>query len=29
VQILTADQKAQLKDLQTRMKNGERRGRGR
>jgi len=27
VQILTADQKAQLKDLQTRMKNGERRGR--
>ena len=27
VQILTAEQKAQLKDLQTRMKNGERRGR--
>ena len=27
LQILTADQKAQLKDLQTRMKNGERRGR--
>jgi Spy/CpxP family protein refolding chaperone len=29
VQILTAEQKAQLKDLQTRIKNGERRGRGR
>lgn len=29
VQILTAEQKAQLKDLQTRMRNGERRGRGR
>ena len=29
LQILTADQKAQLKDLQTRMKSGERRGRGR
>jgi Spy/CpxP family protein refolding chaperone len=29
VQILTAEQKAQLKDLQSRMKNGDRRGRGR
>src|SRR3954470_2287523 len=29
LQILTADQKAQLKDLHTRMKSGERRGRGR
>jgi periplasmic protein CpxP/Spy len=29
LQILTAEQKAQLKDLQTRMKNGERHGRGR
>jgi Spy/CpxP family protein refolding chaperone len=29
LQILTADQKAQLKELQARMKNGERRGRGR
>jgi Spy/CpxP family protein refolding chaperone len=29
VQILTAEQQAQLKDLQTRVRNGERRGRGR